>query len=99
MVTQLSRMLVQGRIDENCTVFIDAAKEGAKSSTDVEVDEEGLLTYRVEKTGGVAAEAAQRLGNFLIEPAGGWKNKKQKTGGGGGSAMDADDLPDDDMID
>ncbi|KAE8809402.1 hypothetical protein D1007_13992 [Hordeum vulgare] len=40
VVTQLSKMLIQEEIDENCTVYIDAANK----------DE---LAYRVDRTGGL----------------------------------------------
>ena len=110
VVTQLSRMLVGGRIDDNCTVFVDAGAgqapgdgRGARSEGDcVEWDGEGLLRYRVEKTGGVAAEAAARLGEqgFLIEPPGGWKKSKKVKTNRARAEMDADDENDDeDLVD
>ncbi|CAI5981145.1 unnamed protein product [Closterium sp. NIES-64] len=83
VVTQLSKMLVEGKIDDNCTVFIDGAKQqqghgqvgGGKG---VAVEASGLL-FRVEKTGGVAAEKAKgRLGEFLVEPAQGSEGKKAR---------------------
>ncbi|CAI5929116.1 unnamed protein product [Closterium sp. NIES-64] len=75
VVTQLSKMLVEGKIDDNCTVFIDAqggAGDGVgENGIADEVAISGLV-YRVEKTGGIAAEKAQgRLGEFLVKPVDG----------------------------
>ncbi|KAI4987868.1 hypothetical protein ZWY2020_028626 [Hordeum vulgare] len=54
VVTQLSKMLIQEEIDENCTVYIDAANK----------DE---LAYRVDRTGGlVNAETGQSMAGLGI---------------------------------
>ncbi|KAE8786466.1 hypothetical protein D1007_39691 [Hordeum vulgare] len=53
VVTQLSKMLIQEEIDENCTVYINAANK----------DE---LAYRVDRTGGlVNAETGQSMAASL----------------------------------
>lgn len=60
MVTQLSRMLIREEIDENSTVYIDAAP-GKKD-----------LTYRVEKNGGLVNAATGQKSDILIQiPNGG----------------------------
>uniref|UniRef100_A0A8I6YB28 Clp ATPase C-terminal domain-containing protein n=1 Tax=Hordeum vulgare subsp. vulgare TaxID=112509 RepID=A0A8I6YB28_HORVV len=58
VVTQLSKMLIQEEIDENCMVYIDAANK----------DE---LAYRVDRTGGlVNAETGQSMAGLGIhEPS------------------------------
>ncbi|GJP29195.1 hypothetical protein CLOM_g19137 [Closterium sp. NIES-68] len=86
VVTQLSKMLVEGKIDDNSTVFIDAQSEGAAAAGSgatgngaggEEVAVSGLV-YRVEKTGGIAAEKAKgRLGKFLVQPAEGEGDAKR----------------------
>ncbi|KAI4992472.1 hypothetical protein ZWY2020_051889 [Hordeum vulgare] len=54
VVTQLSKMLIQEEIDENCTVYINAANK----------DE---LAYRVDRTGGlVNAETGQSMAGLGI---------------------------------
>ncbi|KAE8785468.1 hypothetical protein D1007_40816 [Hordeum vulgare] len=54
VVTQLSKMLIQEEIDENCMVYIDAANK----------DE---LAYRVDRTGGlVNAETGQSMAGLGI---------------------------------
>ncbi|XP_073115141.1 LOW QUALITY PROTEIN: chaperone protein ClpB1 [Elaeis guineensis] len=55
VVTQLSKMLIQEEIDENSTVYIDAAV-GKKE-----------LTYRVEKNGGLVNAATGQKSDILIE--------------------------------
>ncbi|KAG9447598.1 hypothetical protein H6P81_013726 [Aristolochia fimbriata] len=55
VVTQLSKMLIKGEIDENSTVYIDAAP-GMEE-----------LTYRVEKNGGMVNPATGRKSDILIE--------------------------------
>ncbi|KAF6985652.1 hypothetical protein CFC21_003485 [Triticum aestivum] len=58
VVTQLSKMLIQEEIDENCTVYIDAADK----------DE---LAYRVDRSGGlVNAETGQRSDILIQVPNG-----------------------------
>lgn len=59
MVTQLSKMLIQEEIDENCTVYIDAAPQK---------DE---LAYRVDRSGGlVNAETGQKSDILIQVPNG-----------------------------
>ncbi len=59
MVTQLSKMLIQEEIDENCTVYIDAAPHK---------DE---LAYRVDNRGGlVNAETGQKSDILIQVPNG-----------------------------
>lgn len=53
MVTELSKMLVQGQIDENSTVYIDAAPNSSQ------------LQFRVEKDGGVASAASKNKENLV----------------------------------
>ncbi|KAG1367807.1 chaperone protein ClpB1 [Cocos nucifera] len=55
VVTQLSKMLIQEEIDENSTVYVDAAV-GKKE-----------LTYRVEKNGGLVNAATGQKSDILIE--------------------------------
>ncbi|OMO81041.1 Chaperonin ClpA/B [Corchorus capsularis] len=55
VVTELSRMLVREEIDENSTVYIDAAPNG----TD--------LLYRVEKNGGLVNAATGQKAEVLIQ--------------------------------
>ncbi|GLT25213.1 hypothetical protein SLA2020_003570 [Shorea laevis] len=55
VVTELSRMLVREEIDENSTVYIDAAPNG----TD--------LVYRVEKNGGLVNAATGQKSEVLIQ--------------------------------
>lgn len=55
VVTELSRMLVREEIDENSTVYIDAAPSG----TD--------LSYRVEKNGGLVNAATGQKAEVLIQ--------------------------------
>ncbi|KAL2482069.1 Chaperone protein ClpB1 [Forsythia ovata] len=54
VVTELSKMLVKEEIDENSTVFIDAALDGKE------------LTYRVEKNGGLVNAATGEKSDILI---------------------------------
>ncbi|XP_068665963.1 chaperone protein ClpB1-like [Aristolochia californica] len=54
VVTQLSKMLIRGEIDENSTVYIDAAP----SMQD--------LTYRVERNGGMVNPATGQKSDILI---------------------------------
>lgn len=59
VVTQLSKMLIQEEIDENCTVYIDASANK---------DE---LAYRVDRSGGlVNAETGQRSDILIQVPNG-----------------------------
>ncbi|KAF8715766.1 hypothetical protein HU200_026714 [Digitaria exilis] len=59
VVTQLSKMLIQEEIDENCTVYIDAA--GAKDE----------LAYKVDRSGGlVNAETGQKSDILIQVPNG-----------------------------
>lgn len=59
MVTQLSKMLIQEEIDENCTVYIDAA--AAKDE----------LAYKVDRSGGlVNAETGQKSDILIQVPNG-----------------------------
>lgn len=55
VVTELSRMLIREEIDENSTVYIDAAP-GKKA-----------LSYRVEKNGGMVNASTGRKSDILIE--------------------------------
>ncbi|CAL5095866.1 unnamed protein product [Urochloa decumbens] len=60
VVTQLSKMLIQEEIDENCTVYIDAAA-GAKDE----------LAYKVDRSGGlVNAETGQKSDILIQVPSG-----------------------------
>lgn len=55
MVTELSKMLVREEIDENSTVFIDAAIDG------------NGLSYRVENNGGLVNAATGEKSDILIQ--------------------------------
>ena len=55
MVTQLSKMLIQEEIDENCTVYIDAAP--AKDE----------LAYRVDRSGGLVNAETGLKSDILIQ--------------------------------
>ena len=55
MVTELSRMLIKEEIDENSTVYIDAAADG------------NSLAYRVEKNGGFVDAATGKKSDVLIQ--------------------------------
>ncbi|KAL2465170.1 Chaperone protein ClpB1 [Abeliophyllum distichum] len=55
VVTELSKMLVKEEIDENSTVYIDAALDGKE------------LTYRVEKNGGLVNAATGEKSDILIQ--------------------------------
>ena len=55
MVTQLSKMLIREEIDENSTVYIDAAPNKKE------------LSYRVEKNGGMVNAATGQKSDILIE--------------------------------
>ncbi|KAL1531714.1 Chaperone protein ClpB1 [Salvia divinorum] len=55
VVTELSKMLVREEIDENSTVFVDAAIDGT------------TLTYRVEKNGGLVNAATGEKSDILIQ--------------------------------
>ncbi|URD94097.1 Sigma-54 interaction domain [Musa troglodytarum] len=59
VVTHLSRMLIQGEIDENTTVYIDAA-HGRNE-----------LSYRAVRNGGLVDAATGRKSDILIEIANG----------------------------
>lgn len=59
VVTELSKMLVREEIDENSTVYIDAGAKGK------------VLTYRVEKNGGLVNAATGKKSDILIELPGG----------------------------
>ncbi|RAL40330.1 hypothetical protein DM860_006400 [Cuscuta australis] len=56
VVTELSKMLVKEEIDENSTVFIDAAGPNAKA-----------LSYRVEKNGGLVNAKTGEKSDILIQ--------------------------------
>lgn len=58
-MTHLSRMLIQGEIDENTTVYIDAALGRNE------------LSYRVERNGGLVDAATGPKSDILIEIANG----------------------------
>jgi ATP-dependent Clp protease ATP-binding subunit ClpB len=61
VVTQLSKMLIQEEIDENSTVYIDAAAPPKKDE----------LAYRVDRSGGlVNAETGQRSDILIQVPNG-----------------------------
>lgn len=55
MVTELSKMLVKGEIDENSTVYIDAAYNKKE------------LVYRVEKNGGLVNASTGQKADILIQ--------------------------------
>lgn len=55
MVTQLSKMLIQEEIDENCTVYIDAAP--AKDE----------LAYKVDRSGGLVNPETGLKSDILIQ--------------------------------
>ncbi|XP_068664679.1 chaperone protein ClpB1 [Aristolochia californica] len=55
VVTQLSKMLLKGEIDENCTVYIDAAPGKQE------------LSYRVERNGGLVNSATGQKSDILIQ--------------------------------
>ncbi|CAI9787228.1 unnamed protein product [Fraxinus pennsylvanica] len=55
VVTELSKMLIKEEIDENSTVYIDAAVHGK------------VLTYRVEKNGGLVNAATGEKSDILIQ--------------------------------
>lgn len=54
-MTELSKMLVREEIDENSTVYIDAAHNKKE------------LTYRVEKNGGLVNAATGQKSDVLIQ--------------------------------
>ncbi|XP_030537316.2 chaperone protein ClpB1 [Rhodamnia argentea] len=64
VVTELSRMLIREELDENSTVYIDAAPHG-----------DGLV-YRVEKNGGVFNLETGQKSNILIQVPNGPKNDR-----------------------
>lgn len=55
VVTELSKMLVKGEIDENSTVHIDAAYNGKE------------LVYQVENNGGLVNASTGQKSDILIE--------------------------------
>lgn len=55
VVTELSKMLVKEEIDENSTVYVDAASSGKD------------LSYRVEKNGGLVNAATGKKSDILIQ--------------------------------
>lgn len=55
VVTELSKMLIREEIDENSTVYIDAAYNGKE------------LAYRVEKNGGIVNAATGQKSDILIQ--------------------------------
>ncbi|KAL4181505.1 hypothetical protein AMTRI_Chr12g271490 [Amborella trichopoda] len=68
VVTQLSKMLVKGEIDENSTVYIDAAGKGKRE-----------LVYRVEKNGGLVNADTGAKSDILIKlPNGMRKNDTEQ---------------------
>ncbi|XP_052179610.1 chaperone protein ClpB1 [Diospyros lotus] len=62
VVTELSKMLVREEIDENTTVYIDAAYNRKE------------LTYRVEKNGGLVNAATGQKSDILIQISDGPRN-------------------------
>ncbi|KAL5703537.1 Chaperone protein ClpB1 [Ranunculus cassubicifolius] len=62
VVTELSKMLIRGDIDENSTVYIDASPKGDD------------LTYRVEKNGGLVNASTGKKSDILIEIPNGPRN-------------------------
>lgn len=54
-MTELSKMLIKEEIDENSTVYINAALDGKG------------LTYRVEKNGGLVNAATGEKSDILIQ--------------------------------
>lgn len=62
MVTELSKMLVREEIDENSTVYIDAAPKGKG------------LSYRVEKNGGLVNAVTGQKSDILIQIPNGPRN-------------------------
>ncbi|KAF9612252.1 hypothetical protein IFM89_038674 [Coptis chinensis] len=62
VVTELSKMLIRGEIDENSTVYIDASPIG---------DE---LAYQVEKNGGLVNASTGKKSDILIEIPNGQRN-------------------------
>lgn len=62
IVTELSKMLIKEEIDENSTVYIDAALNGKD------------LTYRVEKNGGLVNAATGEKSDILIQIPNGSRN-------------------------
>ncbi|ERN02808.1 chaperone protein ClpB1 [Amborella trichopoda] len=62
VVTQLSKMLVKGEIDENSTVYIDAAGKGKRE-----------LVYRVEKNGGLVNADTGAKSDILIKLSNGMR--------------------------
>ena len=55
VVTELSKMLIREEIDENSTVYIDAAPNGSG------------LVYKVEKNGGLVNAATGQKSDVLIQ--------------------------------
>ncbi|KAL2935461.1 Chaperone protein ClpB1 [Bienertia sinuspersici] len=53
VVTELSKMLIRGEIDENSTVFVDSGMDG--------------LAYRVDKNGGMVDAATGQKADVLIQ--------------------------------
>lgn len=56
VVTELSRMLIKGEIDENSTVYIDASTNGGDD-----------LVYGVEKNGGYVNAVTGQKSDVLIQ--------------------------------
>lgn len=82
MVTELSKMLVREEIDENSTVFINAAMDGKQ------------LAYRVEKNGGLVNAATGEKSDILIQlPNGVQSNEASQAV----KRMKIEELDDDDM--
>ncbi|CAM0954531.1 unnamed protein product [Alopecurus aequalis] len=70
VVTQLSKMLIQEEIDENSTVYIDAAAPPKKDE----------LAYKVDRSGGlVNAETGQRSDILIQVPNGAVSGEAAKT--------------------
>ncbi|KAM7480087.1 hypothetical protein LguiA_028300 [Lonicera macranthoides] len=83
VVTELSKMLVREEIDENSTVYIDAGAKGK------------VLTYRVEKNGGLVNAATGKKSDILIELPGGARSDAVQAV----KKMKIEEIDDDDEMD
>ena len=82
-MTELSKMLVREEIDENSTVYIDAAYNLKE------------LTYRVEKNGGLVNAATGQKSDILIQiPNGPTSHASQSV-----KKMKIEEIEDDDEMD
>lgn len=66
VVTELSKLLVQGKIDENSTVYIDVAPGGKE------------LQFTVRKDGGVGSAAGKNKDNDVVKASTGGSAKAVK---------------------